>query len=183
MLAIVSLPLSLIYLEELYRRYVLMSEERKPQTGTKPSAKKSKGGRPPEAVDTKIIEEICAWIADGKTLRSFCRQKGKPAWRTVYGWLTKNEEFQARFAHAREIGQDAIAEDTLEIIDEFPMSTGGDSPRLDSTHVQYNKNRVEQRMKLLAKWNPKKYGDRVGVDHQGGVSLQVITGVPQVDDE
>tara|TARA_R110000796_G_scaffold6495_6_gene22997 strand:+ start:735 stop:1217 length:483 start_codon:yes stop_codon:yes gene_type:complete len=160
-----------------------MSEERKPQTGTKPSAKKSKGGRPPEAVDTKIIEEICAWIADGKTLRSFCRQKGKPAWRTVYGWLTKSEEFQARFAHAREIGQDAIAEDTLEIIDEFPMSTGGDSPRLDSTHVQYNKNRVEQRMKLLAKWNPKKYGDRVGVDHQGGVSLQVITGVPQVDDE
>lgn len=160
-----------------------MSEERKPQTGTKPSAKKSKGGRPPEAVDPEIIEEICAWIADGSTLRSFCRQEGKPAWRTVYGWLTKDEEFQARFAHAREIGQDAIAEDTLEIIDEFPMSTGGDSPRLDSTHVQYNKNRVEQRMKLLAKWNPKKYGDRVGVDHQGGVSLQVITGVPQGDDE
>ena len=164
-----------------------MKEERKPPTDTKPSAKKNpkmnKGGRPPEAVDPEIIEEICAWVADGKTLRSFCRQEGKPAWRTVYNWLTKDDEFQARFAHAREIGQDAIAEDTLEIIDEFPMSTGGDSPRLDSTHVQYNKNRVEQRMKLLAKWNPKKYGDRVGIDHQGGVSLQVVTGVPQVDDE
>jgi|TARA_R110000803_G_scaffold49188_1_gene102219 hypothetical protein len=162
-----------------------MKEERKHQSDTKPSAKKTKakGGRPVEKVDPAIIDEICAWIADGNTLRSFCRLNGKPAWRTVYGWLFKDEEFQARFAHARDIGQDAIAEDTLEIIDEFPLSTGGDNPRLDSVHVQYNKNRVEQRMKLLAKWNPKKYGDKVGVEHQGGVSISVITGVPQSDTE
>ena len=144
--------------------------------------KKIKTGRPAETVDPKLVDDICAWIADGKTLRSFCRVTGSPAWRTVYGWLAKDMGFQARFAHAREMGQDAIAEDTLEIIDEFPMSTGGDHPRLDSTHVQYNKNRVEQRMKLLAKWNPKKYGDKVGVDHQGGVTLQVITGVPEADE-
>jgi hypothetical protein len=147
------------------------------------SQKKSKTGRPPEKPPEDMVEEIVAWVANGSTLRAFCRQEGKPAWRTVYAWLEKDEDFHARFAHAREMGQDAIAEDTLQIIDEFPMSTGGDNPRLDSTHVQYNKNRVEQRMKLLAKWNPKRYGDKVGVEHGGGVSINVITGVPDEVDE
>jgi len=148
-----------------------------------PTKKKASRGRPPEKVDPDVIDEICAWIADGQTLRAYCRQEGSPNWRTVYNWLEKDEEFLTRFTRARDMGQDAIAEDTLEIIDEFPISTGGDNPRLDSTHVQYNKNRVEQRMKLLAKWNPKKYGDKVGVEHEGGINLNVITGVPGEDDK
>jgi len=140
---------------------------------------KRKPGRPPEPVPQKHIDEICAWVADGKTLRSYCRQEGAPAWQTVYGWLEKDEEFLRRFARAREMGQDAIAEDTIELIDtqpEYATSEGGS--RVDSGFVQWKKNQVEQRMKLLAKWNPKKYGDRVGVDHQGGVQLNVVTGVP-----
>ena len=27
------------------------------------------------------------------------------------------------------------------------------------------------RLKLLAKWNPKKYGDKVGIEHSGSVAL------------
>lgn len=160
-----------------------MSEERKPRWGTKQSGKtttKNKVGRPPEAVPQDIAEEICAWIAEGKTLREYCRQEGKPAWRTVYEWLAKDEEFAARFAHARELGQDAIAEDCVAIIDTFPEYATSDSgSRVDSGFVQWKKNQVEMRLKLLAKWNPKKYGDRVGVDHQGGVQLNVVTGVPE----
>lgn len=161
-----------------------MKEERKHQTDTKPSAKmKSKIGRPQETVNPEVIEEICAWIADGNTLRSFCRLEGKPAWRTVYGWLAKDEDFQARFAHAREMGQDAIAEDTLEIIDTRPeMVISDNNSKMDSAFVSWKKNQVDQRMKLLAKWNPKKYGDKVGVDHQGGFILNVVTGVPEVDE-
>lgn len=153
-----------------------MSAEHKHPTAGKPSKSR---GRPAEQPPAEIVEDLLQWIADGNTLRSYCRQEGKPAWRTIYHWLDKDPEFMARFAHARDMGADAIAEETLEIIDEFPMTTGGDSPRLDSAHVQWNKNRVEQRMKLLAKWNPKKYGDKVGVDHQGGISLVVATGVPK----
>jgi len=41
------------------------------------------------------------------------------------------------------------------------------------------KNRVEARLKLLAKWNPKKYGDKVGVEAGGNISLTISTGVPQ----
>jgi hypothetical protein len=144
--------------------------------------KKTNRGRPKEQVDPEIIDDICAWIADGKTLRDYCRQEGSPNWRTVYNWLDKDDEFLTRFTRAREVGQDAIAEDTLEIIDTFPINTGGDNARLDSAHVAWLKNRVEQRMKLLAKWNPKKYGDKVGLEHQGGINVNVVTGVPGEDD-
>lgn len=127
-----------------------------------------------------IADDICAWIAEGKTLREYCRQEGAPAWRTVYDWMAKDQEFSARFAQARELGQDAIAEDCISLIDTFPEYATSDSgSRVDSGFVQWKKNQVEMRLKLLAKWNPKKYGDRVGVDHQGGVQLNVVSGVPE----
>ena len=167
-----------------------MSEERKPRWGTKQSGKtttKNKVGRPPEAVPDDIAEQIIEWISLGQTLRDFCRQEGMPSYRAVYRWMAKNEEFASRFAQARELGQDFIAEECLEIaddasndwmekIDKDGMAVGW---QLNGDHVQRSKLRIETRLKLLAKWNPKKYGDRVGVDHQGGVQLNVVTGVPE----
>ena len=90
--------------------------------------------------------------------------------------MEKDKEFAARIAHARELGHDAIAEETLEIIDTEPefaesWSQFGGSKHRDSAHATWLKNRVEQRMKLLAKWNPKKYGDKVGVEHSGSIAL------------
>lgn len=119
-------------------------------------------GRPPEAVPEHIADEIIAWVSEGKTLREFCRQEGMPSWRTVYLWLEKDKDFHSRFAQAREIGQDAIAEDCVALIDTLPDYVLSDSGRrMDSAFVQWKKNQVEMRLKLLAKWNPKRYGDRV----------------------
>ena len=137
---------------------------------------KAKMGRPPEAVPEAMAEEIVEWISQGKTLREFCRLEGKPAWRTVYAWMEKDKDFYARIAHARDLGYDAIAEETLEIIDTAPefaesWSKDGGSKHRDSAHATWLKNRVEQRMKLLAKWSPKKYGDKVGVEHSGAIAL------------
>jgi hypothetical protein len=84
-----------------------------------------------------------------------------PEWRTVYDWMYRNEDLSAAIAHARELGQDAIAEDIMREISEDPeriLSEGGG--RIDSGYVQLIKARAEIKLKLLAKWNPKKYGDR-----------------------
>lgn len=125
-------------------------------------------GRPPEAVPEHLAEEIVAWVSEGKTLREYCRQEGKPSWRTVYLWLEKDKDFHSRFAHARELGQDAIAEDCVALIDTFPDQINSESgSRIDGAFVQWKKNQVEMRLKLLAKWNPKRYGDRVTTEHTG----------------
>ena len=123
----------------------------------------------------EVIDSILYQIADGIPLREICRQDGMPAWRTVYDWLNASEDFAARFARAREIGTDAIAEDTLKIIDTPPAKVYDKDgfERIDSGHVTWQKNRVEHRLKLLAKWNPKRYGDKtiVSGDNENPITV------------
>lgn len=116
----------------------------------------------------KIADEICERLSDGEPLRQICRDSHMPAWRTVYDWIKADAEFAARIAQARDAGFDAIAEDTIQMIDEVPERTEtkfGD--KVDVGHVQWQKNRVEQRLKLLAKWSPKKYGERLATELTG----------------
>jgi hypothetical protein len=124
-------------------------------------------GRPPEPVPKDKADAIIDWISTGQTLRQWCRDNGIH-YSTVYLWMAKDEDFAQRFAHARDVGHDCIADETLEIIDTFPMMADSESgSRVDSGHVTWLKNRAEQRLKLLAKWNPKKYGDKVDVTSKG----------------
>ena len=122
------------------------------------------------------------WIASGKTLREFGRQDGNPSHDAVYNHEKVSEEFKQRIARAREIGQDVIAEESLEIVDELPEMTisGEDWSKtcIDPAGVQRNRIRAEHRLKLLAKWNPRKYGDKLDLNHSGEVNVKrVITDV------
>jgi hypothetical protein len=128
-------------------------------------------GRPPEPVPLDKADAIIDWISTGQTLRQWCRDNGIH-YSTVYLWMAKDEAFAQRFAQARDIGHDCIADEILEIIDTEPemaetFSQNGGSKHRDSGHITWLKNRAEQRLKLLAKWNPKKYGDKVDVTSKG----------------
>ncbi len=114
----------------------------------------------------ELDERILNWIAEGKTLRSFCRQPGTPGWRTVYHWLEDDAEFSARFAKARDMGYDAISEEALEIAD--TPQEGIETVKKGDKVVEerradmlgHRKLQIWTRLQLLAKWNPKKYGAR-----------------------
>ena len=96
----------------------------------------------------------------------------------VYDWIADDADFAARIAHARELGFDAIAQDALDIVDAEPervVTLQGDDrseSRIDSASVQWAKNRAELRLKLLAKWSPKKYGDAVTLKGDADNPLQ-----------
>ncbi len=125
----------------------------------------------------KFLPEIHEWIASGKTLRDYCRQVGKPSYGTVYDWLEQDAEANSRFARARLIGEEVIAQECLEIADDgtndWVLTKFG--PQLNAEHVQRSKLRVETRLKLLAKWNPKKYGDRL--EHGGEVAISGLASI------
>lgn len=89
--------------------------------------------------------------------------------------MAQDEDFAQRIARAREVGHDIISEDCLNIADEPPPSDA--TGKTDSGYVAWQKNRIWTRTQLLAKWNPKKYGDRSAVEHSGSMSLVVATGV------
>ena len=121
-------------------------------------------GRPTK-YNPALMDGILARIADGEPLRKICREEGMPAWRTIYLWLEQDEALSARFARARDMGGDAIFEDTLLIADNphyGTKSTESDKGAYVTTEdmLGHRKLQIETRFKLLSKWNPKKYGDR-----------------------
>ena len=123
-----------------------------------------------------ISKVICDRIADGEPLRVICRDKNI-AWRTVYHWLEDHKDFAERFAKARDIGFDAIAEEALEIADSPLM--GEETEETDEGKIKtkradmlgHRKLQIETRLKLLAKWNPKKYGDKLETTHKGSLPV------------
>lgn len=120
----------------------------------------------------EIAQTIIDGLSDGIPLRQLARLHGfsKSAF---YDWVNDDAEFAGRIARAREIGFDAIADEALEIADDASndwmkrqRQDGMDDDVLNSEHVQRSKLRIDTRLKLLAKWDPKRYGDKqlVGSD-------------------
>jgi hypothetical protein len=148
------------------------------------------GGRPKLYNPSDFLPEIHTWIEAGKTLREYCRQKGKPSYSKVYDWLeadakTKERLESTRFARARELGEEQILQECMAIADktqvgeivtvkpvmvEGVQALGDDGKPLYTVErktadmIEHRKLRIETRLKLLAKWNPKKWGDKQQVD-------------------
>lgn len=98
-------------------------------------------------------EMILEGLADGKSLRRICRQDGMPSVSTVMRWCADDEHWREQYVRAREAGDDAMAEDIHEIADE------------DGKDPQDKRVRIDARKWLLAKRQPKKYGDATTLKH------------------
>ncbi|HEU4982041.1 MAG TPA: hypothetical protein VFT88_05110 [Acidobacteriaceae bacterium] len=106
----------------------------------------------PSKLTKAVIERICARLATGEPLTQICRGRAMPTPRSVRTWMREHEWVALAIAHAREIGFDAIAEDCIEI---------ADAKRRTKADPQRDKLRVWTRLQLLAKWDPKRYGEKV----------------------
>ena len=125
----------------------------------------ARGPGRPSKFTPAIGEEICARLTKGETLTSICNALDIPV-RTVSDWKDADETFSTNFARARLDGFDAIANDCVRISDDRD-----DDPA--SRRV-----RVETRLKLLARWDPKRYGERSehNVNHGVQDSLAELLG-------
>jgi hypothetical protein len=137
-----------------------------------------KTGRPSK-YDPEIARIICEQLSEGIPLRQICRDnEGFPAWRTVYDWMGRDEELSASIARARDIGYDALAEECLLIADtpqfgqKQVMSDEGATTTIEDM-LGHRKLQIETRLKLLAKFHPTKYGDRVAIEGvEGGAAIK-----------
>lgn len=118
------------------------------------------------ALEDAIIEGI----SRGTTLAELCRQNGLGV-RTVHDWREADEGFSARFARARDIGFDAIAE-RVRATARGKKGEEGDS----SGDVQRDKLIIETDLKLLAKWDPRRYGDliKLGGDDANPLKISIV---------
>ena len=112
-----------------------------------------------------IIAQILPWLSEGKPLAEICRKDGMPHVATIWHWGNANPSLAQRIADAREIGGDKIANDCLAIADTKPK---------DMVDVQHRKLQIETRLKLLAKWHPKRYGDKLELSGEVNVTASPL---------
>jgi hypothetical protein len=126
--------------------------------------------RPHGKYTPEVAAEICDRLSNGEPLRQICRSDPKfPVWQKIYEWMVRDPALAGAIARAREVGQDAIAEEVYALVERDPeriMSEGGG--RVDAGYVQWIRVQADIKLKLLAKWNPKRYGDRVALTGADG---------------
>lgn len=154
-----------------------------------------------------MIEEIVERLSLGEPLAQICREDGMPAARTVRDWINQHPKVSAAIAGAREDGEEWLAAECLLIADtpregitekyEVVKGPNPDDPELPQVEefriterkvedmLGHRKLQIETRLKLLAKWNPRKYGEKVDVT--GHMTLeQLVAGSaskPPPDDD
>lgn len=101
-------------------------------------------------MDKAALTDICNELAEGKSLRQICRERGLKESSVRY-WLNKDEEAFAQTARARELGCDALADQCIEIADNVTLEP------------QDRRVRIETRLKLLGKWS-QRYSDKLTVN-------------------
>lgn len=130
-------------------------------------------GRPPEEIPEDIASALCEWLSKGRPMSEFCARKGMPSVDTINQWRRADPIFHQRVADARAIGFDTLADEVLLIADNSEndyMERNG-KLQVDNECVARSRLRVDARLKLLACWDPTRYGNRTKVEHSGGVSL------------
>jgi hypothetical protein len=123
----------------------------------------------------RACAEILAQVEKGRSLRSICDNGDDwmPARKTFEGWCDQDEELSAQYARARETRSDAIFEECLVIAD----SQEGDLIEVDGQasvnhdFIARAKLRIDTRKWMLGKMNPKKYGDKLDLSGNVGVTV------------
>lgn len=128
----------------------------------------------PSLYTQELADEITRRLSEGEPLAKICRDDHMPAVRTVSHWKEAHPSFLADFARAREEGADALAVEALDIADDgrrdYTQNSDGRDV-VDYDHIQRSKLRVDTRLKLLAKWFPARYGDKVQLADADGNKL------------
>jgi hypothetical protein len=136
---------------------------RKRKAPSPPRAEKARVGRPSKRTPA-IVERICARLSLGEPLAQICRDADMPDVSTVWDWSKDDPGISQSIARARELGFDALAAEALRIAD-TPIAGVRTKAGKDGVEewtedmLGHRRLQVETRLKLLAKWDPARYGD------------------------
>jgi hypothetical protein len=127
----------------------------------------------------EVVASILDRLASGEPLAQICRDQGMPHPTTWRDWCHADEALSIAYARARDDGFDAIAGEALRIADtprmgEIVTEKGdGTVERREEDMLGHRRLQIETRLKLLAKWDPKRYGDKVQLSGDGGGPIQL----------
>ena len=121
-------------------------------------------GRPSKYTDA-LAKSICERIIGGESLRRICKDKSMPCRRTVASWLLDPDK--EAFLHQYETASNIRADEKFEEMEEI-----SENEKIDVNRARLI---IDTRKWFLSKIMPKKYGDRIDIDHSGSVNIQRVT--------
>ena len=113
----------------------------------------------------KIMNRIFEEMTEGKSLRKICDVKDMPNKATILRWLLDSEEFATIIARAR-VNQ---LEHYMDLI--FEKAETCD---LTTEAIQKAKLEIDNIKWVASKLLPKKYGDKVALEHSGTTTTKII---------
>ena len=127
----------------------------------------------PSSFTQEIADRICERIAEGEGLRRIVLDEGMPSEKTVYRWLRENGDFRQQYACAREDQAEHFLDEIMDIADDASRDTvDTDNGEVANTEwIQRARLRVDARKWAMSKLAPKKYGDKIGIEHSGQIEL------------
>lgn len=141
------------------------------------------GGQNAVPFDQDVADDLCEWMADGKSLKSWVehnaaddgiRVKGnRVSARVIYRWLATVETFAATYASAREDRADTLVDEMIEIADNATDDAyvryvdGKPYAAIDGKAIRRADLMIKTRQWIAEKMKPASYGNRLDVTSGG----------------
>ena len=145
----------------------------------KGKATKKPTGRPTKRTP-EVIQRVIEGLSNGTPLTVICAPDDMPCDDTVRIWAESDEALFRDIARARDAGFDRIALDAMRIAD-TPIEGVETIDAPDGTRITrkdmlgHRRLQVDTRLKLLAKWDPKRYGDKITQELTGSNGGPIAT--------
>lgn len=125
----------------------------------------------PSIFSQETAAELCARLVEGQSLAEICRDPAMPGYRTVFTWLSSNEEFRHDYARAREAQADADAD----AIGDIARRTLAGEFDPASARVA-----IDALKWTAGKRKPKSYGDKLELSGDAQNPLHMVTRIELV---
>lgn len=130
----------------------------------------------PSKYKEALADELCEQLANGKSLLKICEQDGYPSQSMVYRWLDAQPIFREKYARAREQQADHYAAEIIDLADtcregkKYKETKDGTFVETGDM-VERSRLQIDARKWYASKLAPKKYGDKMAVEHDVSDSL------------
>lgn len=124
----------------------------------------------------QIITDICNRVIDEKISFNKAVEESCISYVTFFNWMVKSSELKELYNYAREIRADVLFEEIIDIADTTEEGTemiekpsGTEIKTGDMTN--HRRLKIDARKWVVAKMQPKKYGDRIDQNISGSLSI------------
>lgn len=109
-----------------------------------------------------VFDRICDRMSEGESLRAICKTVGMPNKRTVMRWVEADQKLQIQYSAAQQLRAEHYFDEIVDIAD-------------SKSDPQKTRVQIDARKWVLARMNPKKYGDKFTQEltGEGGGALVV----------